>query len=123
MNEDLLELINRLLRQTNSSAVQWEDASTLSGGERFRINFGDAVIEVYDGEEQRAVEDGELYLPFYRLQVLNNRGFLVAEEEQTHEDPHYKPLRNLFQAARSSARNTRQVLGSLLQRLGPPSAR
>lgn len=119
MEKDLLELIDRLIARSGAMAVQWEDASTLSGGERFRLNFGDVVVEVLDGETTLWKEDGEEYqMPSYRVQVLNNRGFIVAEQELSLGAPLYAKLAGLFDVARASARNRRQVLSNLLDRIG-----
>ena len=119
MDNDLLDLIDRLTHQTGSGRVQWEDASTLSGGERFRLNFGDAVVEVLDGEATQWTADGEgREVPMCRVQVLNSRGFVVAEQELNLGAPLYGKLTGLFEAARSSARNRRQVISNLLERIG-----
>jgi len=119
MDKDLLELVDVLIRRSGSPNVQWEDASTLSGGERFRLNFGDTVVEISDGEvtRWRDEDEGRLF-PMYRLQVLNNRGFVVAEQELAECDPMYGKLDTLFETARSNSRKRENVISNLLDRIG-----
>ncbi len=119
MDKDLLELVEKLVEQTRSRNFQWEDVSSLSGGERFRLNFGDVVVAIEDGEVTRwRDEDESQQFPMHRLQILNNRGFVVAEQELAECDHQFGRLATLFEAARSSARKRHEVISGLLNRIG-----
>ncbi len=118
MDNDLLELVGKLIEQTRSGKYQWEDVSSLSGGDRFRLNFGDVVVALQDGDRKVWSDEGEEhFVPEYRVEVLNNRGFVVAEMEHYAGKP-FDNLAELFRLARSSARNRRQVMSNLLERIG-----
>lgn len=118
MDNDLVELVGKLTEQTNAGKFQWEDVSTHSGGDRFRLNFGDVVVTIQDGDRKQWTDEGEEYFaPLYRMQVLNNRGFVVVESELVSGEKSFDQLAELFQLARSSARNRRHVLSSLLERI------
>jgi hypothetical protein len=119
MDNDLLELIDRLNNPVNAPRVTWEDASSLSGGEMFRANFGDAVIEISEREkaEHDPNEEEPRFWPSFRLEILDNRGFTVELIEQAEWEKHFGLLSKLFHTARSSARRTREVVSNLIQRL------
>lgn len=119
MDKDLLELVDVLIKRTGSPSVMWEDASTLSGGERFRLNFGDVVVEISDGEATRWREEDESQVyPMYRLQIINSRGFIVAEQELAECDHLYGKLAALFDSARSNSRRRGEVISGLINRIG-----
>ncbi len=119
MDSKLHKIVVRLLARTSQGTVVWEDASRLSEGERFRVSFGDAIIEITSGEiVGNDVELGIEYLDFVCVRVLSHKGLVVAEETFKQGEADYPAADKLFLAARSSARRSDAVLDSLLQKLG-----
>lgn len=119
MDKVLAEVVDRLISQTRAGKVQWEDVSTMSGGERFRVNFGDMLVDVREGERvEQSDLHGETHVSYIRVQVLNDRGFVVASAEHDIGGPYHRKLGELLDTARASARRREALLENLLQRLG-----
>ena len=118
MDNVLRELVERLSDQTRAGKIVWEDVSTLSAGDRFRVNFGDAVVDIRQGERvEQSDEYGLVHVSYIRLQVLNDRGFIVDSTEQDVGTPGYSKLSTLLDAARGSGRQRKAVLEKLLTTL------
>ncbi len=120
MDDKLYRVLLKLLEQTTSGKVKWDDASKLTQGEKFRVSFGVAIVEIWD-EEVSTHDDvyGELLERKFEAHVLNPHGLVVTQQEFTTEmGQQYYTAERLFLAARSSARRTDAVLDSLLQKLG-----
>ena len=120
MDDKLYQVILKLLDKTTSSKVNWEDASRLSEGEKFRVSLGEAIVEVWDGEISYPTDDGDfIHEKKYDARVLNAYGLIVAQQEFTLKmGLPYWNVEKLFLAARSSARRSDVVLDNLLQKLG-----
>ncbi len=117
MDNEFAEVIDRLVAQTRAGKVQWEDLSSLSGGDEFRVNFGDAVVEVRQGERIERTDEEKQYVEYIRVQILNDRGFVVAKSEQDVGHPFHGKLSELLEAARASGRRRRAVFDRLLTTL------
>ncbi len=118
MDNEFAEVIDRLVAQTHAGKVSWEDLSSLSAGDEFRVNFGDVIVEVRQGERiERTDDDSKQYVGYIRVQILNDRGFVVAKTEQDIGQPFYGKLAELLEAARGSGRRRRAVFERLLTTL------
>ena len=119
MSDKLDLVIRKLKEQTASGQLKWEDASTLVSGDKFRVNFGDTVVEV-SAEEVPLVDDqGDEYTgTVYTVRVLNSKAMVVAERRVYPMSPGRQQAEELFEVARAKARNQDAVLDSLLTRLG-----
>lgn len=120
MDDKLYRVLLKLLEQTTSGKVKWDDASKLTEGEKFRVSFGDAIVEIWDEEVSSHDEEyGEIWERKFDAHVLNPHGLVVTQQEFTKVmGQPYQTVERLFLAARSSARRTDAVLDSLLQKLG-----
>ena len=120
MDDKLYRVLLKLLDQTAAGKVKWDDASRLTEGEKFRVSFGDAIVELWDKELARQSDEfGTVYDRIIVAHVLNPMGMVVAQQEFSMGMVHpYRTLEKLFLAARSSARRSDAVLDSLLQKLG-----
>lgn len=120
MDDKLYRVLLKLLEQTTSGIVKWDDASRLTEGEKFRVSFGDAIVEVWDGEVSTHDDEyGEVRERKFDAHVLNPHGLVVTQQEFTRDmGQPYQTAERLFLAARSSARRYDAVLDNLLQKLG-----
>lgn len=120
MDDKLYRVLLKLLDQTIAGKVKWDDASKLSEGEKFRVSFGDAIVEIWDGEVSTHDDEyGEVHERKFDAHVLNPQGLVVTQQVFTTDMGQlYRTAERLFLAARSSARRTDAVLDSLLQKLG-----
>ena len=120
MDEKLYRVLLKLLDQTVSGKIMWDDASRISEGEKFRVSFGDAIVEIWDSDVSSYDDEyGEFSERVLHAHVLNPMGLVVAQQTfSTDLGVPYKTLEKLFLAARSSARRSDAVLDNLLQKLG-----
>lgn len=118
MDNALWDVIDRLTENTRSGKLIWEDISSLSAGDRFRVNFGDTVVDIREGERvEQSDEFGQVHVSYIRFQVLNDQGFIVDSVEQDIGTSWYKKLSALLDAARGSGRRRKAVLEKLLTTL------
>jgi aminoglycoside phosphotransferase (APT) family kinase protein len=119
MDDKLLTVIYKLTDQTRAGKVVWSDQSSVSLGDQFHATFGDVLVEVQKGDTRRERDDGEEYwVEYCRVQVRNNRGFVVASTQAEVGEHLYGRLTELHDVALASARNKVGVLEKLLQKLG-----
>lgn len=118
MDNTLWEVIDRMTESTRAGNLVWEDVSSLSAGDRFRVNFGDTVVDIRQGERvEHSDEFGQVHVGYIRFQVLNDKGFIVDSVEHDIGTTWYQKLSTLLDAARGSGRRRKAVLEKLLTTL------
>lgn len=118
--DDKLKLVLRaLVQKTANGKLGWEDASSLVRGDRFRANFGDAVVELSTDERELVDDHGDDFLAtVYRVQVLNSHALVVESRDFFPATEDRALVVDLFERVRASARKRESVLDSLLEKLG-----
>jgi|GEM_PF-3631849 len=121
MDDLLSKVVKKLTEKTEDAEIQWEDiTSSLIGRDVFRTKYGDVFIQLSEGTIKYTNEDSDdHYTKYYKIEVHNRSGFIVAESRDEVEDgsPASK-IESLFKAARASAREQGGVLEKLLVELG-----
>lgn len=109
--EQMLELIDTLLRKTSENALKWTPSMD---DETFRLESNAANLRLT--RSQRLDPDEEREFTILTLTVLDSRSRIV--EEYRPETPREcERMEELYALARRSALQTEKVLGQLLQEL------
>ena len=119
MDEKLKQVVRSLHEKTWSGKLAWDDISSLSGGDEYRVKLGNSIIEVRSGYRDD-YEDAGAAIPatrYHRMLVLNSKGFVVDECDQTPADDDFQLLGSLVEAARGNARKREDTLDQLLRLL------
>ncbi len=119
MRPKLLDIILRIIEQSQRGSVEWEDASTLSTGEKFRAVVGETIMET--SEHSRFFEDEyarEVEEKFIRIQILNAAGRILEDKTVSEASADFELATQLFETARSKSRKSEEILDRLLQKLG-----
>lgn len=118
MDEKLQRVVESLHEKTRNGKLKWDDISTLTGGDEYRVRLGDIIIEFRSG--QREDLDDTVYLPptpYCRILVLNTKGLIVDECDLTPSNQNYELLSELHDVIRSGTRKREDTLDQLLQLL------
>ena len=105
-SEQLTKLLSELLDATSHGAVGWEETAE---EDAFRIGLGDGMIRI----QSRTNPDNDERQ--YEAYLMNKQGRVV--DEISSWGSNYKLLRELYEAARSSALNMELVVRSMLSDL------
>lgn len=110
----LLQLAKGLLKSTEDGSLEWRETAS---EDRFYADLSDAAVEV---ESIDITDNEDLHLPpqVFQMTLLDARG-RVAEIFTSEHDIDGGFLKKLFGAARSRARNSDQLVDSLLKQISP----
>ena len=119
MKPKLLDIILRIIERSERGSVEWEDASTLSTGEKFRAVVGETIVET--SEYSKFFEDDygrEVEERFIRIQILNSAGRILEDITVSDSNASFELATQLFKTARGKSRKSEEILDRLLQKLG-----
>ncbi len=108
----LLQLAKGLLKSTEEGVLEWRETASEN---RFYADLSDAAVEV-ESIDITDNEDLELPPQVFQMTLLDGRG-RVAEVFTSEHDIDGGFLRKLFEAARSRARKSDQLVDSLLKQI------